>query len=466
MEGPVAKLADRLNPNRTAFDPDLKAAWQTMSKKAKAKLVKKDATAQSDAKKAILAIEHPFAADSDDHCETSREALRHAASLLPLVARAADKDPETLRLYDPYYCAGAVKRHMATLGFPHMHNACEDAYRVWAEKREPEYDVLMTNPPYSGSHPEKLVRYCLESGKPYLLCMPNYIATQPWFRELMVSRPPLFLCPTTRYNYWTPTGLREGKDKSKSGAKKHSGGLGVRTSPFASSWYVDLSPLVPHSALLQWWRDGGKERGFTISEAIAGDGAGRRTGVSNGATNAGGATNACAGASATGDSDGAGDDGATIDRATHSTGHERTGGDGGGNGRSSTEKTTTKKERTVGSDGVEEEQERKRSKKSKKDKTKSGEKIKKDQTNGGEENDTKRARKIEQDQGADEKARRRADKKRRRLDGGGIAVNERAPALFKEELHGSEEARVKERSRGARKAERKRKREENELFTK
>jgi hypothetical protein len=456
MEGPLAKLADRLNPNRSAFDPELKAAWQTMSKKAKAKLVKKDATAQLDAKKAILAIEHPFAADSDDHCETSREALRHAASLLPLVARAADKDPATLRLYDPYYCAGAVKRHMATLGFPHLHNACEDAYQVWAEKREPRYDVLITNPPYSGSHPEKLVRYCLERGKPYLLCMPNYIATQPWFRELVVSRPPLFLCPKTRYNYWTPTGLREGKDKSKSGAKKHSGGLGVRTSPFASSWYVDLSPLVPHSALLQWWREEGEERGYTISAAIAGDGGGRRNGVSNGATNAGNATNVCAGAGATGDGDGdsAGDDGATIDIATHSTGHESTGGGGDGDGRSTTEKTTRKKERTVGSNGVEEEQERKRSKKNKKDKTKSGEKSEKDQTNRGEENDTKKVREIERGQGEDDKARRQADKKRRRLDGGEIVVYER-----------SEDARMKERTREARKAERKRKREENELVT-
>ncbi len=43
--------------------------------------------------------------------------------------------------------------------------------------------------------------------------------------------------------------------KSNSGKKTHAGGLGVRTSPFASSWYVQLEPLMQHNELLEWWTD-------------------------------------------------------------------------------------------------------------------------------------------------------------------------------------------------------------------
>ena len=39
---------------------------------------------------------------------------------------AAGKAPSKLRIYDPFYCAGAVVKHLGELGFPHVYNKCED----------------------------------------------------------------------------------------------------------------------------------------------------------------------------------------------------------------------------------------------------------------------------------------------------------------------------------------------------
>jgi hypothetical protein len=89
-----------------------------------------------------------FAAAEDDHCETAPEAYAHIADLLMLVALSIGKTAETLRIYDPYYCNGAVVRHLGALGFASVYNTNEDFYAVLAEGRLPAFDVIVTNPPY------------------------------------------------------------------------------------------------------------------------------------------------------------------------------------------------------------------------------------------------------------------------------------------------------------------------------
>ena len=36
------------------------------------------------------------------------------------------KAPKKLRIYDPFYCAGSVVKHLAELGFSQVYNKCED----------------------------------------------------------------------------------------------------------------------------------------------------------------------------------------------------------------------------------------------------------------------------------------------------------------------------------------------------
>ena len=51
----------------------------------------------------------------------------------------------------------------------------EDFYAVTEAEANPEFDVLVTNPPYSGDNVDKLMKFSLSRGKPFFLLMPNYV---------------------------------------------------------------------------------------------------------------------------------------------------------------------------------------------------------------------------------------------------------------------------------------------------
>lgn len=207
----------------------------------------------------VPSIPHPtpeplsFAAAEEDHCETAPEAYRHVTDLLRLVARKLGVPPEELRIYDPYFCNGAVARHLAALGFPNVYNRNEDFYAVQAAGQLPQFDVLLTNPPYTHPHPQRLLEFCVACKKPWLALMPNWVCTKDYYYASLGQPPPsqlpppdaegsgaFYLAPRKRYHYWTPKGRRA--DISSGGAKAKTHGhtnaaLGSRTSPFVSFWY-------------------------------------------------------------------------------------------------------------------------------------------------------------------------------------------------------------------------------------
>ncbi|CAE7384952.1 unnamed protein product [Symbiodinium sp. CCMP2592] len=90
--------------------------------------------------------------EAADHAETPLAAYQDVARILHRVAEHLGKDPETLRIYDPYYCAGAVVSQLRGLGFLSVYNQPVDCYAAWEALELPEFDVLVTNPPYSGDH--------------------------------------------------------------------------------------------------------------------------------------------------------------------------------------------------------------------------------------------------------------------------------------------------------------------------
>ncbi|CAK9001906.1 unnamed protein product [Durusdinium trenchii] len=155
-------LSDRLNPSHPRFDKKLKASWKGFSKKERAAIVDCDQKKMKATVSATVSIEHPFDVNDDDHCETSLEAYRdvvpilhHFASLLSrldedeehveysqailvlgklllqsfsliLHTTLQGKSPKKLRIYDPFFCAGSVVKHLAELGFPKVYNKCEE----------------------------------------------------------------------------------------------------------------------------------------------------------------------------------------------------------------------------------------------------------------------------------------------------------------------------------------------------
>merc|ERR1712196_122374 len=52
---------------------------------------------------------YPFSVDDTDHCESPKQAYADIAPLLTQLCKLLGKSPATLRIWDPYYCNGAVK---------------------------------------------------------------------------------------------------------------------------------------------------------------------------------------------------------------------------------------------------------------------------------------------------------------------------------------------------------------------
>lgn len=123
----------------------------------------------------------PYETDPDDHCESPFDAYEDVITLLQAHARRlyrsvpASSAQQQLSIYDPYYCNGRVANHLESLGFPNVYNRKEDCYRVWKDAtRYPKFDILMTNPPYSGDHVERLMEHVTSkqvANKPWMLLM-------------------------------------------------------------------------------------------------------------------------------------------------------------------------------------------------------------------------------------------------------------------------------------------------------
>jgi len=145
----------------------------------------------------LTATDWNFAVDYNDHFETPKIAYEDISPVLRYYAMSLQKSAtkvknnETkelcsenkLRIYDPYWCQGTMVAHLRELGFHHVINNNRDFYRDIATKRVPEYDILVTNPPYSGEHKVRLLEYLLDSSKPFALLLPVYVATKAYWKQ-------------------------------------------------------------------------------------------------------------------------------------------------------------------------------------------------------------------------------------------------------------------------------------------
>lgn len=194
---------------------------------------------------------YSFQVDDTDHCETPLKAYRDVGIVLQKIAESKGKDRSSLCIYDPYFCDGGVITKLASLGFSSVINRNRDFYQDIGNGATPDYDVLVTNPPYSGVHMEKLLAFCAQNQKkPFLLLLPHFVYTKDYFHRSLqsVSSPPnlFFLVPETRYSYVPPTWVEA------SGGSKALGRGKETTAPFPSFWYCHAKPHdIPRKWLVQ-----------------------------------------------------------------------------------------------------------------------------------------------------------------------------------------------------------------------
>jgi len=176
-------------------------------------------------------IDYPFEIDPQDHCETPEVAHQHISLFLTYLAQnVLGKDKSELKIYDPFYCEGRVINNLSALGFTNVYNRCEDFYAVVESGTLPEFDVIITNPPYSGDHLERIIKFCVATSKPWFLLLPNFVYMKDYYKPALtpagkiVPQRTFYIVPISRYLYWTPKGRHQEKSKDK-------------TSPFVTFWY-------------------------------------------------------------------------------------------------------------------------------------------------------------------------------------------------------------------------------------
>eukprot|EP00906_Rhabdomonas_costata_P024649 RCo035391 len=178
---------------------------------------------------------YPFPANYLDHFETCFEAIRDLAPVLSQLASRYGKPASELRAYDPFFCRGSVASHMSALGFDSFIHNNRDFYSDVQQGTVPDYDILMTNPPYSEEHKERILDYCGKSGKPWALLLPSYVLAKQYFQLTLQNcrLEPFFLAPVTPYEL------------------RHPLGTGYEVPLFETFWVIDLGSLL-NDSVFQW----------------------------------------------------------------------------------------------------------------------------------------------------------------------------------------------------------------------
>ena len=129
--------------------------------------------------------------------------------------------------------------------------------------------MLVTNPPFSGDHLNRILRYVLSplhNGRPYFLLMPNYVCLKPFYRRAIttaaytarqqqgqsggsyVPEDPLLLAPGTRYVF---------DDRGRDG--------NTSNQPYLCLWYFSGGRVVENDCILRWWPGLSPEQTCTLA---------------------------------------------------------------------------------------------------------------------------------------------------------------------------------------------------------
>lgn len=115
----------------------------------------------------------PFITNISDDAETPLRAYKHIEPILSSITSSLGKNKEDIILYDPYYCCGTMKKYLATLGYTNVINEPRDFYHDIQTLSIPYFDILITNPPFSGDHIIKLLDWILTIPQPTFLLLPQ-----------------------------------------------------------------------------------------------------------------------------------------------------------------------------------------------------------------------------------------------------------------------------------------------------
>jgi hypothetical protein len=218
-----------------------------------------------------------FASKGDDR-ETPERAISDVSRLLNFFLSSCTStkgNRNEIQIYDPYYCKGTIKHELSKFGFHNVYNEPVDFYQAILKKEVPCYDILLTNPPYSGRHIRKAMEFACRSSsgskstKPWCMLLPSNVYLRDWYEHVIrfEPSPPLFLCPHERYSFVVPTSststtidndnqqsneqlTEKGKRKIQKTRKKTQ-----QHTPYVTMLYIGGLLPSEREALLLGWKD-------------------------------------------------------------------------------------------------------------------------------------------------------------------------------------------------------------------
>jgi len=154
------------------------------------------------------------------------------------------------------------------MGFTNVTNRNRDFYKDIESGALPEYDVMVTNPPYSGRHMERLLEFCaspLGQQKPSFLLLPHFVYTKDYYQRALSG------AVGARYSYLPPAWVTE-----RSGASKALARGKETTAPFPSFWYCHVptttttttTTTTPRSWLESTFGPSGSVRSFHLPSGL------------------------------------------------------------------------------------------------------------------------------------------------------------------------------------------------------
>jgi len=133
-----------------------------------------------------------------------------------------------------------VKAKMASLGFTGVINENEDFYQNIENNTIPKHDVLLTNPPYSGGHMEKLLTFGAKNRKPFLFLLPHFVYTKEYYDKGLGAdtvKSVFYVVPQKRYSYLPPSWVAVDTGSTALAKGK------TENSPFPSFWYCRVPAM-------------------------------------------------------------------------------------------------------------------------------------------------------------------------------------------------------------------------------
>ena len=148
---------------------------------------------------------------SADDRETPTIAFRHLLPILDAIERSVYKNlsdsRSSIRIYDPYFCAGTMKSRLVELGlsYRNIYNENVDCYEEQKTSMVSPFDVLLTNPPFSGDHIKRCLSYAISSKKPFAMLIPSNVFLRPWYETLSKNQNIIYVAPHERYGFTGPS---------------------------------------------------------------------------------------------------------------------------------------------------------------------------------------------------------------------------------------------------------------------